>query len=77
MRCPKCQGLVVASYIEEEMVPKCLNCSMHFWPPNVMPLDHSAMRWESVICERCHDRRAMRGRETCITCRGHKVEVAA
>lgn len=69
MRCDKCTGLVVSGYEDDDLVPHCLNCSKRFWPPNVTPIDNANLRWESVVCDRCHDRKAVRGKEHCRECR--------
>jgi hypothetical protein len=69
-RCDKCAGLVVNLYDDIY----CLLCGKRFIKPSTAPIDNDKHRWESVLCEKCHERKAVRGRLLCRWCPGKNYE---
>lgn len=65
-QCDKCNGLVVNLYDDVH----CMNCGKRFVPVSTEPLDNYKLRWESVLCEKCHTRKAVRGKLLCRECPG-------
>jgi hypothetical protein len=65
MRCPKCSGCLYHDY---EYV-RCLNCGLYLIEPVCPPIVvEEARRWESVLCNVCHIRGAVRKHNTCRQC---------
>lgn len=70
--CPRCAGFVWNEWGDVH----CLICGWYDFPPNPMPIDNPHHRWESVVCDKCHERKAMRGRARCRQCAGHGFTAA-
>jgi RecJ-like exonuclease len=66
MTCPRCAGLAINLYGDT----RCLLCGWYAVHPLADPIiTNDNMRWESVLCNRCHERSAIRGHELCRRCR--------
>jgi hypothetical protein len=52
----------------------CVNCGHREFPPNEAPVDNDKHRWLSTLCEKCHERKAVRGRLLCRWCPGKNYE---
>ena len=46
----------------------CINCGYREFPPNVVPVDNDLHRWNSTICEKCHERKTIKGHCVCRIC---------
>jgi hypothetical protein len=48
---------------------RCIQCGWYSHPPNALPPDNSLHRWESTLCERCHERHTIKGWPVCHACK--------